>query len=61
MMQLVEAGAAIVLVSSELPEVLHLANRLYVMHRGRMEAELTGADIAEQTVLACFFQDEEAA
>jgi ribose transport system ATP-binding protein len=59
MKQLVDSGAAIVLVSSELPEVLHLANRLYVMHRGRMVAELTGADIAEQTVLACFFQEEE--
>jgi ribose transport system ATP-binding protein len=58
MKQLVESGAAIVLVSSELPEVLHLANRLYVMHRGRMVAELTGGDIEEQTVLACFFQDE---
>ncbi len=58
MKQLVDTGAAIVLVSSELPEVLHLANRLYVMHRGRMVAELTGADIDEQTVLACFFKDD---
>ena len=33
MKSLVEAGAAIVLVSSELPEVLHLSNRVYVMHR----------------------------
>ena len=43
MKELVETGAAIVLVSSELPEVLHLSNRLYVMHRARMVAELTGA------------------
>ena len=34
MKTLVEAGAAIVLVSSELPEVLHLSNRVYVMHHG---------------------------
>ncbi|MEJ8571415.1 sugar ABC transporter ATP-binding protein [Microbaculum marinum] len=58
MKQLVEAGAAIVLVSSELPEVLNLSNRLYVMHRGRMVAELTGDDINEQAVLSSFFQDE---
>lgn len=58
MKELVDTGAAIVLVSSELPEVLHLANRLYVMHRGRMVAELTGADINEQTVLACFFKND---
>lgn len=61
MKQLVENGAAIVLVSSELPEVLHLSNRLYVMHRGRMVAELTGKDINEQAVLSSFFRDEEAA
>jgi ribose transport system ATP-binding protein len=61
MKQLVENGAAIVLVSSELPEVLHLSNRLYVMHRGQMVAELTGKDINEQAVLSSFFQDESAA
>ena len=57
MKALVEAGAAIVLVSSELPEVLHLSNRVYVMHDGRMVAELVGNDITEQNVLARFFQD----
>ena len=56
---LVEAGAAIVLVSSELPEVLHLSNRLYVMHRTKLVAELSGEDINEQAVLSCFFQDED--
>lgn len=55
---LLEMGAAIVLVSSELPEVLHLSNRLYVMHHARMVAELTGQDINEQAVLACFFRED---
>ncbi len=59
MKQLVGSGAAVVLVSSELPEVLHLCNRLYVMHRGRMVAELEGDDISEQTVLACFFREDD--
>jgi len=59
MASLVEAGAAVVLVSSELPEVLHLSNRVYVMHRGQMVAELSGADITEQQVLSCFFHDDE--
>lgn len=58
MKELVGSGAAIVLVSSELPEVLHLCNRLYVMHQRRIVAELTGDDINEQTVLACFFRED---
>jgi ribose transport system ATP-binding protein len=53
---LVDGGAAVILVSSELPEVLHLSARVYVMHLGRMVAELSGSDITEQNVLAQFFQ-----
>jgi ribose transport system ATP-binding protein len=58
--ELAEQGAAVMLISSELPEVLHLANRVYVMHRGRLVAELAGAEITEQAVLSCFFDRETA-
>lgn len=58
MKMLLGQGAAIVLVSSELPEVLNLSNRVYVMHRSHMVAELTGANITEQAVLECFFRDD---
>ena len=61
MKDVVATGAAVVLVSSELPEALHLAHRLYVMHRSRMVAELTGADINEQQVLSHFFREPAAA
>ena len=37
---LCEAGAAILLISSDLPEILHLTNRAYIMHRGILRAEL---------------------
>jgi ribose transport system ATP-binding protein len=56
MKRLVEAGAAVIVVSSELPEVLALSNRLYVMHHGRIAAELKGAEKTEQNVLASFFK-----
>jgi len=55
MKTLVASGVAIVLVSSELPEVMHLSRRLYVMHRSRIVAELTGKDINEPKVLSYFF------
>ena len=57
MKQLTEAGAAVIVVSSELPEALALSNRLYVMHNGRIAAELSGPDKTEQNVLASFFKD----
>jgi ribose transport system ATP-binding protein len=55
---LLATGVAIVLVSSELPEVMNLSHRLYVMHRSRMVAELTGADINEPEILSHFFRKE---
>ena len=58
--ELCEAGAAILLISSDLPEILHLTNRVYVMHRGALRAELTGGEIAEDRVLSHFFEREAA-
>jgi ribose transport system ATP-binding protein len=60
MKRLVEAGAAVVVVSSELPEVLALSNRLYVMHHGRIAAELEGTEKTETNVLASFFREQRA-
>jgi ribose transport system ATP-binding protein len=61
MKALLATGAAIVLVSSELPEVMSMSHRLYVMHRSRMVAELTGADINEPEILSHFFFREASA
>lgn len=55
MHDLVRAGAAVLVISSDLPEVLGLAHRLYVVTGGRIAAELSGADLTEETVLPAFF------
>jgi ribose transport system ATP-binding protein len=56
--QIAEAGKAVVVISSDLPEVMNLAHRLVVFSHGRISAELEGAQIDEQTVLNAFFQFE---
>lgn len=43
-------GAAILLISSDLQELIHLSHRIYVMHGGRIAAELTGAARTEDEV-----------
>jgi ribose transport system ATP-binding protein len=58
--ELCEAGAAILLISSDLPEILHLASRAYVLHRGVLRAELTGGEIIEDRVLSHFFERDAA-
>jgi ribose transport system ATP-binding protein len=57
---LCQEGAAIALISSDLPEILHLTNRAYVFYRGEVRAELKGAQITEQNVLCHFFGQEAA-
>jgi ribose transport system ATP-binding protein len=58
--ELARAGAAIVLISSDLPEILHLTNRTYVFYRGRIQAEVAGDQLTEENVLPYFFEREAA-
>jgi len=51
--RLAREGAGIVVVSSDLPEVLGLADRVAVMREGAISAVLTRADATPERVLAC--------
>lgn len=48
----VESGGAIIMISSEMPEVIGIANRVIVMREGRISGELTGEDINEQKIIS---------
>jgi ABC-type sugar transport system ATPase subunit len=48
MSELARAGAAILMVSSELPELLHVADRILVMRQGRITGELARGCTQEQ-------------
>ncbi len=48
---LTAAGAGILMISSELPEVLGMSDRIYVMCRGRIDTEIDACDATEQQVL----------
>ena len=55
---LCQNGAAVLLVSSDLPEILHLTNRVYVLCRGVLTAELAGGEITQENVLRHCFDRE---
>jgi len=55
---LVRAGKAVIVVSSDLNEVMNLSHRLLVFADGRITAELEGDAISETEVLRHFFDDE---
>jgi ABC-type sugar transport system ATPase subunit len=49
---LAEAGKAVLVITSELPELLALADRAVVMRAGRVAGELAGAEMTAETVMA---------
>jgi ABC-type sugar transport system ATPase subunit len=51
MCELAEAGAAIVMVSSDLPELLGMADRIFVMRRGHLVAELNAKQTTQEEIL----------
>ena len=50
--ELAGQGVAILMISSELPEVLRVADRILVMREGRLVAELAHAEATEETIVA---------
>jgi rhamnose transport system ATP-binding protein len=51
MSELAGQGLAVLMISSELPEVLGMADRVLVMHEGRIARELSRADADEESVM----------
>jgi ribose transport system ATP-binding protein len=49
-------GLGVLLISSDLPEVLSQSDRIYVMAKGRIVGELRGDQASEESVMALAFQ-----
>ena len=49
---LTEAGKAVLLVSSELPELIGMSDRILVLHEGRISGEFTRAEATPEKLLA---------
>jgi rhamnose transport system ATP-binding protein len=51
MAELAAQGLAVIMVSSEIPEVLGMSDRIIVMREGRIVAEVTGDDMTPETLV----------
>ena len=60
MADLAEQGVAIIMISSELPEVLGMSDRVMVMREGKMVKELSRAEASEEAVMLYAVGHEEA-
>nr|WP_033351193.1 sugar ABC transporter ATP-binding protein [Paraburkholderia kururiensis] len=50
--ELVREGMAVLMISSELPEVLGMADRVLVMHEGRITAAIARAEATEERIMS---------
>ncbi len=51
MKELAKQGVAIVMISSDLPEIIGMSDRVYVMHEGRVTGELNKDELDESTIM----------
>ncbi|MEV9640760.1 sugar ABC transporter ATP-binding protein [Mammaliicoccus sciuri] len=49
--ELAERGVAIVMISSELPEVIGMADRVLVMHEGQLMADIPKVDMTQERIM----------
>jgi len=52
MNSLVEQGMSIIMISSELPEILGMSDRIYVMSAGKIKGEMPVEDASQENIMA---------
>jgi len=54
--QLAKEGKYILFISSELPEILGICDRIYVMNEGRIVGEMTRQEASQEKIMTCIIQ-----
>ncbi len=49
--ELAKQGVAVIMISSELPEVLGMSDRIYVMHDGQIKGEVAREDASQESIM----------
>lgn len=49
---LVAAGKSVIMISSELPEVLGMSDRIYIMNEGKMVGEVSGQEATQEGIMS---------
>ncbi|MPM21454.1 Ribose import ATP-binding protein RbsA [bioreactor metagenome] len=56
MNDLVSQGKAVLMISSEMPELLGMCDRIYVMNEGAVVGELTREQASQESIMACILK-----
>lgn len=53
---LVAAGKSVVMISSELPEVIGMSDRIYIMNEGKFVGEMAASEATQENIMAAIIQ-----
>ena len=56
--QLAAEGKGIIVISSEMPELLGITDRIYVMNEGRIVGEMASADASQEKIMRAIVRGE---
>jgi len=56
--RLASEGKGVILISSELPEILGVCDRIYVMREGKMVGEMPAAEASQEAIMKCIMTQE---
>ena len=51
--QMVAQGKSVLMISSEMPEVLGMSDRIYIMNEGKMVGEMNAKDATQEKIMSC--------
>ena len=50
---LAKAGKSVIVISSELPEVIGMSDRIYIMNQAKVVGEMKAEDATQENIMAC--------
>ncbi|NLK45971.1 MAG: ATP-binding cassette domain-containing protein [Treponema sp.] len=56
--QLVSEGKSVIMISSELPEILGMSDLIYVMNEGRIIAEMPKNEASQEAIMSCILKSD---
>ena len=59
--ELAEKGKTIIMISSELPEILGMCDRIYVMNEGKIVGELLADEASQENIMGCIMRSNKEA
>jgi putative multiple sugar transport system ATP-binding protein len=56
--RMADEGKGVIVISSELPEILGICDRVYVMNKGKLVGELAGEEASQESIMKCIMNQE---